>query len=87
VKAWLARGSCQGSVISSTGAPGWCWRSQAAVRVAFSQVVRAQESPAMLARRLERLEMRLKLLEEEGRGGIDLSRFDPKNFPGIRDES
>ena len=47
----------------------------------------SQESPAMLARRLERLEMRLKLLEEEGRGGIDLSRFDPKNFPGIRDES
>jgi hypothetical protein len=46
----------------------------------------AQESPAMLARRLERLEMRMKLLEEEGRGGIDLSRFDPKNFPPIRDE-
>jgi hypothetical protein len=40
----------------------------------------------MLARRLERLEMRMKLLEEEGRGGIDLSRFDPKNFPAIRDE-
>jgi len=44
------------------------------------------ESPALLARRLERLEMRVKLLEEEGRGGIDLSRFDPKNFPVIRDE-
>lgn len=41
-----------------------------------------QESPAMLARRIERLEMRLKLLEEEGRGGIDLSRFDPKTFRG-----
>ena len=40
----------------------------------------AAESPAVLARRLERLEMRVKLLEEEGRGGIDLSRFDPKNF-------
>ncbi len=40
----------------------------------------AAESPALLARRLERLEMRVKLLEEEGRGGIDLSRFDPKNF-------
>ena len=40
------------------------------------------ESPALLARRLERLEMRVKLLEEEARGGIDLSRFDPKNFPG-----
>jgi hypothetical protein len=39
------------------------------------------ESPALLARRLERLEMRVKLLEEEGRGGIDLSRFDPKNMP------
>lgn len=44
------------------------------------------ESPALLARRLERLEMRVKLLEEEGRGGIDLSRFDPKNFPALRDE-
>jgi hypothetical protein len=41
----------------------------------------AAESPALLARRLERLEMRVKLLEEEGRGGIDLSRFDPKQFP------
>ncbi len=39
----------------------------------------SQESTAMLARRLERLEMRVKLLEEEGRGGIDLSKFDPKN--------
>ena len=38
------------------------------------------ESPALLARRLERLEMRVKLLEEEARGGIDLSRFDPKHF-------
>ncbi|MFM7521952.1 MAG: hypothetical protein ACKO9B_16005 [Planctomycetota bacterium] len=38
----------------------------------------AAESPAALARRLERLEMRVKLLEEEARGGIDLSRFDPK---------
>jgi hypothetical protein len=45
----------------------------------------AQESPAMLARRLERLEMRVKLLEEEGRGGIDLSRFDPKNFQAGRE--
>lgn len=39
----------------------------------------SEESPALLARRLERLEMRVKLLEEEARGGIDLSRFDPKN--------
>jgi hypothetical protein len=46
----------------------------------------SQESPAMLARRLERLEMRVKLLEEEGRGGIDLSRFDPKRFPTNPDE-
>jgi hypothetical protein len=44
-------------------------------------VVPSAESPAMLARRLERLEMRVKLLEEENRGGIDLTRFDPKNFP------
>ena len=40
-----------------------------------------EETPALLARRLERLEMRVKLLEEESRGGIDLSRFDPKHFP------
>ena len=46
----------------------------------------AAESPALLARRLERLEMRVKLLEEESRGGIDLSRFDPKNFTPPRDE-
>lgn len=45
------------------------------------RVAPSAESPALLARRLERLEMRLKLLEEESRGGIDLSRFDPKNFP------
>ena len=43
--------------------------------------VPSAESPALLARRLERLEMRVKLLEEENRGGIDLSRFDPKQFP------
>ena len=46
----------------------------------------SQESPALMSRRLERLEMRIKLLEEEGRGGIDLSRFDPKNFPAIQGE-
>ncbi len=40
-----------------------------------------EETPALLSRRLERLEMRVKLLEEESRGGIDLSRFDPKNIP------
>ena len=45
-----------------------------------------EESPALLARRLERLEMRVKLLEEEARGGIDLSRFDPKRFPAGSDE-
>ena len=41
----------------------------------------AHETPALMARRLERLEMRVKLLEEEARGGIDLSQFDPKNYP------
>ena len=46
----------------------------------------AAESPAVLARRIERLEMRVKLLEEEGRGGIDLSRFDPKNFRAAQGE-
>ena len=49
-------------------------------------VARDASSPALLARRLERLEMRVKLLEEEGRGGIDLARFDPKNFPRPADE-
>lgn len=41
----------------------------------------AEETPALLARRIERLEMRVKLLEEESRGGIDLAKFDPKNMP------
>jgi hypothetical protein len=36
----------------------------------------------LLIRRVERLEQRLKLIEEEQRGGIDLSRFMPKD--GIR---
>ncbi len=40
-----------------------------------------EDTPALLARRLERLETRVRLLEEEGRGGIDLTRFDPKRFP------
>lgn len=44
-------------------------------------VIPGAETPAMLARRIERVEFRVKLLEEEARGGIDLSRFDPKNFP------
>ena len=39
------------------------------------------ESPMILARRLDRLELRVKLLEEESKGGIDLSQFDPKNSP------
>jgi len=42
-------------------------------------VLPGAETPAMMARKLERLEFRVKLLEEESRGGIDLSRFDPKN--------
>jgi len=37
------------------------------------------ESPALLARRIDRLELRVKLLEEEAKGGIDLTQFDPKN--------
>jgi len=45
------------------------------------RVAPSAETPALLARRLERLEARVKLLEEEGRGGIDLTKFDPKNFP------
>ncbi|MFM9196509.1 MAG: hypothetical protein ACKOWG_12355, partial [Planctomycetia bacterium] len=43
-------------------------------------IIPGAETPAMMARRIERLEQRVKLLEEEARGGIDLSRFDPKNF-------
>lgn len=34
-----------------------------------------EQSPGMLQRRLEKLELRMKLLEEEARGGIDLNRF------------
>jgi hypothetical protein len=37
------------------------------------------ESPALMARRIDRLELRVKLLEEETKDGIDLSQFDPKN--------
>ena len=37
------------------------------------------ESPALLARRIDRLELRVKLLEEETKDGIDFSQFDPKN--------
>lgn len=37
------------------------------------------ESPTLLARRIDRLELRVKLLEEEAKGGIDLAQFDPKN--------
>jgi len=49
-------------------------------------VVPTADTPAALARRMERLEMRIKLLEEEARGGIDLSRFDPKRFPAAPDD-
>ena len=37
------------------------------------------ESPALMARRIDRLELRVKLLEEETKDGLDLSQFDPKN--------
>jgi hypothetical protein len=37
------------------------------------------ESSALMARRIDRLELRVKLLEEETKDGIDLSQFDPKN--------
>jgi hypothetical protein len=40
------------------------------------------ESPTLLARRIDRLELRVKLLEEEAKGGIDLAQFDPKNQRG-----
>jgi hypothetical protein len=49
-------------------------------------IIPGAETPAMMARRIERLDFRVKLLEEESRGGIDLSRFDPKNFLQPRDE-
>ncbi len=39
------------------------------------RVVESTELMSQLARRLERLETRLKLLEEEQRGGIDLARY------------
>ena len=37
------------------------------------------ESPILMSRRIDRLELRVKLLEEETKDGIDLSQFDPKN--------
>ena len=37
------------------------------------------DSPTLLARRIDRLELRVKLLEQENKGGIDLNQFDPKN--------
>tara|TARA_B100001741_G_scaffold42364_1_gene30474 strand:+ start:255 stop:680 length:426 start_codon:yes stop_codon:yes gene_type:complete len=37
------------------------------------------ESPTLMSRRIDRLELRVKLLEEETKDGIDLSQFDPKN--------
>jgi hypothetical protein len=49
-------------------------------------IIPGAETPAMMARRIERLDFRVKLLEEEGRGGIDLSRFDPKNAARPFDE-
>jgi hypothetical protein len=43
----------------------------------------AELIPQML-RRMERIEVRLKLLEEEGKGGIDLAKFyNPKNLPPL----
>lgn len=38
---------------------------------------------AALAKRLERIELRLKLMEEEAKGGIDLSKFYGKQAPGL----
>jgi hypothetical protein len=39
-----------------------------------------------LLRRLERLEARLKFVEEEQRGGIDLSKFMGPNFPDLKEK-
>lgn len=44
-------------------------------------VKREAESIASMARRMERMEARIKLLEEERRGGIDLTRFYEKGTP------
>ncbi|HEX4129479.1 MAG TPA: hypothetical protein VHZ24_05505 [Pirellulales bacterium] len=41
----------------------------------------------LLVRRMERVEQRIKLLEEEGRGGIDLSRFMPGPTSSPPDDS
>jgi hypothetical protein len=43
---------------------------------------RPEEQIPLLVRRFERMEMRIKLLEEEMRGGINLSRFYEGNSPG-----
>ena len=54
----------------------------------YPEVPRPQRAEAeqallpQLARRMEQLETRLKLVEEEQRGGIDLSKFYER--PGLR---
>ena len=47
-----------------------------------AQGKRPEEQIPLLLRRFERMEMRIKLLEEEMRGGINLSRFYEQNRPG-----
>ena len=42
---------------------------------------REQQMPILL-RRLDNMEMRLKMIEEEGKGGIDLTKFYGPNAPG-----
>ena len=46
-----------------------------------SQEIAEERLLAVLARRVEQLEARLKLVEEEQRGGIDLNRFYEANRP------
>lgn len=47
---------------------------------------RSTEILPQMMRRLERLETRLKLVEEEQRGGIDLTQFYKPATPGERGE-
>ncbi|HVT27273.1 MAG TPA: hypothetical protein VHE81_04575, partial [Lacipirellulaceae bacterium] len=49
------------------------------------RIKRADKEAALLpqlARRLEQLEMRLKIVEEEQRGGLDLTQFYERPSPG-----
>ena len=72
-----------------TGSAGFLLFSALQRHLGYPSVPRlepADSSPqllAQLARRLERMEIRLKLLEEDQRGGIDLTQFYGGKVPPV----